>query len=165
MFTFCPNCGQPAEPQRSPRLFQCQTCNFTFYHNVASAVAAVIIHNGKILLTQRQRQPGKGLWDLPGGFVDPGESLTQALSREINEELGIDINSWLYLDSLPNRYPFGQVTYSTCDSIFTAELAEAPDMLIQQEEIRAYRWIDKASYNSDEIAFASIREALNKYFD
>lgn len=55
------------------------------------AVSAAIFRNGKVLLTRRARAPAKGFYSLPGGRVEFGESLHQALSREVDEETGLDI--------------------------------------------------------------------------
>ncbi len=55
------------------------------------AVAALIEHQGSILLIQRGTPPNQGLWTLPGGKVMPGETLAQALRREIVEETGIEV--------------------------------------------------------------------------
>ena len=55
------------------------------------AVSAAIFRNGKVLLTRRARSPAKGFYSLPGGRVEFGESLHQALAREIDEETGLDI--------------------------------------------------------------------------
>ena len=55
-------------------------------------VAAVIVHDGRVLACRRA--PGKnaaGLWEFPGGKVEPGESAEEALVREIREELGVGI--------------------------------------------------------------------------
>ena len=56
------------------------------------AVSAAIFRNGKVLLTRRARSPAKGFYSLPGGRVEFGESLHQALAREIDEETGLDID-------------------------------------------------------------------------
>ncbi|MBB4381621.1 ADP-ribose pyrophosphatase YjhB (NUDIX family) [Bradyrhizobium sp. CIR48] len=55
------------------------------------AVSAAIFRDGKVLLTRRARSPAKGFYSLPGGRVEFGESLHQALSREVDEETGLDI--------------------------------------------------------------------------
>lgn len=52
-------------------------------------VGAVTIRDGKILLVQRGHAPGKGLWSLPGGRVEWGETLHEALRREMTEETGL----------------------------------------------------------------------------
>ncbi|QOZ75591.1 NUDIX hydrolase [Bradyrhizobium sp. CCBAU 53351] len=55
------------------------------------AVSAAIFRDGKVLLTRRARSPAKGFYSLPGGRVEFGESLHQALKREVDEETGLDI--------------------------------------------------------------------------
>ena len=55
------------------------------------AVSASIFRDGKILLVRRARAPGLGLWSLPGGRVEFGESLEIALRREVMEETGLQI--------------------------------------------------------------------------
>lgn len=56
------------------------------------AVGAVIFKDDKVLLVKRSNPPAKGLWAIPGGKVLPGESLHDALKREIKEETGFRIN-------------------------------------------------------------------------
>lgn len=55
------------------------------------AVSAAIFRDGKLLLVRRARSPAKGFYSLPGGRVEFGESLYQALAREVDEETGLDI--------------------------------------------------------------------------
>ena len=55
------------------------------------AVSAAIFRDGKVLLTRRARSPAKGFYSLPGGRVEFGESLHQALNREVDEETGLTI--------------------------------------------------------------------------
>ena len=55
------------------------------------AVSAAIIRDGRILIVRRARAPAQGLFTLPGGVVEAGETLTEALTREIREELGLTI--------------------------------------------------------------------------
>lgn len=55
------------------------------------AVSAAIFRNGLVLLIQRARAPAKDLWTLPGGRVEVGETLVEAITREIREETGLEI--------------------------------------------------------------------------
>ncbi|WP_439405519.1 NUDIX hydrolase [Bradyrhizobium sp. DASA03076] len=55
------------------------------------AVSAAIFRDGKVLLTRRARSPAKGFYSLPGGRVEFGESLHQAVKREVDEETGLAI--------------------------------------------------------------------------
>ncbi len=55
------------------------------------AVSAGIFRDGKILLVRRAREPAKGIYTFPGGRVEFGESLTEALAREVREETGLAI--------------------------------------------------------------------------
>jgi mutator protein MutT len=56
------------------------------------AVGAIVIDKGAILLVKRDREPAKGQWSLPGGRVEVGETLREALVREVREETGIDVD-------------------------------------------------------------------------
>jgi 8-oxo-dGTP diphosphatase len=55
------------------------------------AVGAVVLHDGGLLMVRRGREPAKGLWTIPGGRVEHGEYLADALKREVREETGLDI--------------------------------------------------------------------------
>ena len=61
-------------------------------HDAVLAVSAVIVDRDKrVLLVLRGHEPAKGLWSLPGGSVEPGESMAEALVREVREETGLSI--------------------------------------------------------------------------
>lgn len=63
----------------------------SYPHNPLVGVGAIILKGEELLLVQRGRQPARGLWSIPGGRVETGETLVQALHREIAEECGISI--------------------------------------------------------------------------
>jgi 8-oxo-dGTP diphosphatase len=54
------------------------------------AVGAICVHDGRLLVVQRRRAPGEGLWSVPGGRVEAGEQMADAVRRELAEETGIE---------------------------------------------------------------------------
>ncbi|MBI4729102.1 MAG: NUDIX hydrolase [Acidobacteria bacterium] len=55
-------------------------------------MGAIVLEKGELLLVKRNREPARGLWSLPGGRVEWGESLTEAAAREVREETGIEVD-------------------------------------------------------------------------
>lgn len=102
------------------------------------AVSAAIFRDGKVLLTRRARSPAKGFYSLPGGRVEFGESLHQALAREVDEETGLDVAivglaGWR--EVLPAAAGAGHYLIMS----FAARwLAREP---ILNDELDDYRWI------------------------
>lgn len=99
-------------------------------------VAALIVRNGKILLGKRGTDPDKECWDLIAGFVDPGESLEDALKREIPEEISCTLVKCQYFFSSPVRYGKRQVIAV----VFICEIKGEPQ---PSEEISEVQWIAK----------------------
>ena len=89
---YCPKCGQQLERrkiQEKKRLYCCH-CDTIYYDNPIPSVAVVARNEqGNLLLVKRGTDPKKGFWALPGGFMDGGESATQAALREMEEETGL----------------------------------------------------------------------------
>jgi ADP-ribose pyrophosphatase YjhB (NUDIX family) len=54
-------------------------------------VSAAIFRDGRVLLAERAQAPWAGVWSLPGGKVEPGERLAEAVAREVREEVGLDV--------------------------------------------------------------------------
>lgn len=59
--------------------------------NPTPAVSALIVQNGKVLLVKRGCEPNKGLWSLPGGSIELGETTREAAAREVLEETGLTV--------------------------------------------------------------------------
>lgn len=85
--------------------------NIEKYRKPSIAVDGILIKNNKILLIKRKNEPFKDKWALPGGFVEYGEKVEDAVLREFEEEVGIKakIKELLGVYSDPNRDPRGHV--------------------------------------------------------
>lgn len=163
-FYFCPRCGHGHLNFIPPNKYTCNNCQAVVYLNTAAACAAILTRKGKILFLIRAKDPAKGKLDLPGGFIDPGESAETAVSREINEELGLSIQNLTYLGSEPNRYLYRDITYPTCDLIFTGLLTSLPKIKhLQEDEVSGFVLLKPEEINLEEIAFPSLRKAVEDF--
>ncbi|NVN92816.1 MAG: NUDIX domain-containing protein [Desulfuromonadales bacterium] len=160
--TRCPRCGSERLSWPSQKNFQCSECGFVLYLNIAAAVAVIMACQGKLLFGVRKRDPGRGMLDLPGGFVDAGESAEEAARREIREELGVDIPEMRYLFSFPNTYPYRGMVYDTLDLIFLVEWNEPPAVKAA-DDLDDVIWVERDSVEFEKIAFDSIRQAVRRY--
>lgn len=162
-FSFCPSCAAAAGPVGRPNEFRCAACGFRFFQNNAAAVMAICGDGqGRVLFLVRGREPGKGLLGMPGGFVDPGETLEEALERELCEEIGLSGATCRYLTSFPNTYLFAGVTYRTCDTVFACT-GDFANLRADSREVTELLWLDPAEVDPDRIAFESVRRALAVY--
>lgn len=160
--TRCPQCGGEPLVWPSPKHFECGGCGFTLYLNCAAAVAVILECQGEILFGVRKHEPEQGKLDLPGGFVDPGETVEDAARRELKEELGIDLPSLSYLFSFPNTYLYRGIEYDTLDLIFLAQFDRKPEIR-PADDLEDALWISRDQIEYEKIGFPSIRRAIRRY--
>ena len=106
-----------------------------------NVVAAIIKKNGSYFIAQRNKEKYMGLkWEFPGGKVDPGETLSDALSREIHEELNINIR--VHEKLAQEKYKDNEINivlhYFLCSII---------DGTIKLNEHEAMKWVEKKDFN------------------
>ncbi len=164
VFKYCPKCGAAALRMVGGKLLRCRACGFEFYLNVAAAVAAVIVDGqGRLLVTVRGRDPGKGQWGLPGGFVDPGESAEEALQREVREEVGLEVTAMQYLGSFPNAYEYMGVRYATTDMGFVCRTGDISQAAVRESDIEAILFKRPEEIDAGRFAFRSLARLVNLY--
>lgn len=161
-FIYCPKCSVRALRPGSPKSIVCSACGFEFYFNPAAAVAGIILNNaGELLVTVRAHDPGKGQWDLPGGFIDPAETAEHALAREIKEELNLDVDSMDYLMSAPNDYFYKDITYLTLDMAFICHVSDFSG-LQAMDDIEQALFIPVKDIDPARFPFPSIRTFVTR---
>ncbi len=105
-------------------------------------VGGVLIKDNKILLVKRKNEPGKGLWAIPGGLVEPGETLRDAVRREVKEEtnLTVDVLRPINADEIVVRDEEGRIKYHYVLVDFLCRVVEGS--LKPGDDAKEVRWID-----------------------
>ncbi len=162
LFRHCPRCGKiQSAIGRAP--FHCEACGFLFYFNPAIAVGAVLLApDDMVLLIRRAKDPHKGKLSVPGGFVDAGEVVEDALRREIHEEVGLTVERLDYFCSLPNVYHYRGVTYQVLDFFFIGRVG-GKSVQADPGEITEVCWLPQKQIELGQIAFDSVREMLRRF--
>ncbi len=160
-YKFCPQCGGSLEKRlikegEPPRLV-CTRCGFVFYIDPKLAAIAVVPLDGGVVLVRRGIDPGYGLWVVPGGFVDVGERVEEAVARETLEETHLSVR----VERLLNVYSYRDSTTVVVGYLaqyLGGELAAGDETL----EARVFG-LDEIPW--EEIPFRSTRGALRDYLN
>ncbi|HEY3259056.1 MAG TPA: NUDIX domain-containing protein [Pseudonocardiaceae bacterium] len=113
------------------------------YRLIRCVGAVVHDDHGRLLLVRRATEPGRGLWSLPGGRVEPGESDEAALRRELQEEVGLAVRVGPLVGSVLRAAPRG--TYE----IFDYRCAVVGDTALRPGDDAAdARWVSAADYRA-----------------
>ncbi|WP_026726831.1 NUDIX hydrolase [Flavobacterium sasangense] len=165
-FKFCPSCASTHFTFPDNRRFFCEDCGFTYYHNIAAAVALVFTFEDKVLFTVRNVDPDKGKWDLPGGFIDPNETAEEAACREIREELGLNLqpSDLKYVTTSPNNYLYKNVPYRTMDIFYECALPSNGINVAAEDEIQELIWVKRSEIDLEKIGFVSIRKVIGEKY-
>ena len=98
-YNFCSSCGASLEASPNQEWdYECSKCKQIFFINPTPVVAALVFLDDKLVIVSSKN---KDLWGLPGGYVSPGESLEEAITREILEETNLNARISGFLASYP----------------------------------------------------------------
>ncbi len=133
---FCAVCGSPTELFRGGWGRRCASCGAEHFPRVDPVVIMLAEYDGRVLLG---RQPGfpPGFFSALAGFVEPGESLEEAVARELFEEAGIAVSDVSYVASQP--WPFPSSLMIGCRAV-----ARDAALTIDTTELEAAMWVDRA---------------------
>jgi len=132
---FCPNCGHATQMAEAGYRRDCPDCGAQHFPRTDPVVIMLPILGGRCLLGRNARFPG-GLYSAFAGFVEPGETMEDAVRRELKEEAGIAVGAVRYHASQP--WPFPASLMLGC---YAEALSE--DFRIDQVEIADARWMAK----------------------
>jgi ADP-ribose pyrophosphatase YjhB (NUDIX family) len=164
-FKHCSNCGAevayaiPADDNRERAI--CHACDSIHYQNPINVVGTLPIWEeageARVLLCRRAIEPRHGLWTLPAGFLELGESAAEGALRETIEEAGANVEMQpLYC--LINVVKVGQIHLFYRARLLSLDLDPGPETLEAQ-------LFSEAEVPWEEIAFRTTRMALERYFE
>ncbi|WP_426954092.1 NAD(+) diphosphatase [Muricoccus radiodurans] len=137
---FCGVCGAPCEPRSAGNAMQCTACNAQHFPRTDPAVIMLVVakdgDHERCLLGHNARFPNVTMYSTLAGFVEPGESLEEAVRREVFEEVGVSVGAVWYHSSQPWPFPA---------SIMLGFHAEATSttITVDESELRDARWFTR----------------------
>ena len=132
---FCGRCGTPTEPARTERAKVCPSCHRIIYPRLSPAIIVLVRKNDAILMVRGIRAP-PGRYSLVAGFVEPGETIEDAVRREVREETGVAIKNLRYRASEPWPFP---------DSLMIGFVADynGGEIVPDGVEVESAVWVDR----------------------
>jgi len=149
---FCSQCGKFLLKKEGVFEKRCAACHLSFFPKISPSVIVMIKKQNKILMARSSHFPS-GSYALIAGFVEPGETLEQAVHREVDEEVGIKIKNLCYFGSQPWPFP---------DSLmvgFTADY-HSGDLSFNDGEIEEAGWYGKNNLPGNPSSSISIASRL-----
>lgn len=137
---FCANCGSPTGMFRAGWGRRCPSCGAEHFPRVDPVVIMIAEHDGRALLGRQPRWPA-GRYSALAGFLEPGESIEEAVAREIMEEAGVRVSGVRYIASQP--WPFPSQLMIACvaqaeDDALTIDANELEDAIwVSRDDVRA----------------------------
>lgn len=158
-YNFCPRCTGNLEnrvlKEDEPERLVCGECGFVLYLGPKLVAGSIFELDGRIVLVQRDIEPGYGKWTFPGGFVERGEVVEAAAEREVLEESGLEIEA----TSILGLYSYeGEIP---AIAVFVARVTGgAPKALDETMDVRSF---GREELPWSEMAFPSTEHALKDY--
>ncbi|MFN3389349.1 MAG: NAD(+) diphosphatase, partial [Allosphingosinicella sp.] len=133
---FCGACGSATQSFRAGWGRRCGGCGLDHFPRVDPVVIMLAEHAGRVLLARQPQYPPRRYSAL-AGFVEPGESIEEAVARELQEEAGLKIGTVRYVASQPWPFP-GQLMIACTAQASSREIA------LDETELEAAMWVDRA---------------------
>ena len=137
---FCGTCGAPTEPRQGGHVRRCasEACREDHFPRTDPAIIVLVTDGDRCLLGRKDIWP-EGVYSTLAGFVEPGESLSEAVVREVREESGIEVGSIRYRSSQPWPFPASLMLG------FRAERVGG-ELSVASQELADARWFERSDF-------------------
>lgn len=152
---FCGRCGGETAPMTEELAMKCTRCGMIHYPRLSPAII-VLVRDGERLLLARSHGFPAGLYSVLAGFVEPGESIEEAVRREVREEVGVEVRNLRYFGSQPWPFPNSLMIG------FTAEYAGG-ELRIDPQEIEDAGWYEIGRFPSLPPRFSIARTMIEDF--
>lgn len=161
---YCFDCGAKVGQAPASR---CPACGREHWHNPRPCAGVLLSCEGRLLLVRRARDPWRGRWDIPGGFVEHGELPLRSALRELREETGREIASASFFGIWNDPAP--DPRYGDCLCIYYWAQVEAPEAaawaerFVANDEVSEIRWFSAGEMPADLASPAHIPEVIEAW--
>lgn len=163
---FCPNCGKSSWTMKNEKLRVCNSCGYEEYKNPTIGAAGFVFDKkGRMLVVRRAKNPAKGTLGIPGGFCEIGETVEEAVCREIFEETGIKAEVSEFLFDMPDDYEYRGVDLYPLDFFFKCKIIDMTSPLLDETESSEMMFLYPEEINPDDFGLITNRLAVKKYFN
>ncbi|WP_230206975.1 NAD(+) diphosphatase [Novosphingobium sp. Gsoil 351] len=137
---FCARCGQPTALTKGGWQRRCASCGAEHFPRTDPVTIMLVEHEDRVLLGRQPRFPPR-MFSALAGFVEPGESIEEAVAREVFEEAGVRVREVRYIASQPWPFPSQLMIGCTC-------VTDDPTLTIDANEIEEARWFTRDELNA-----------------
>jgi len=153
---FCSKCGKPVKRSEKERMLYCEDCGHQTYPNIAPCVI-VAVHDGDRLLLTKYAGRAYTKYALVAGFAEIGESLEQAVCREVKEEVGLNVKNLRFYKSQP--WPFTDTILAG----FYAELDGDDAITLEEDELALGVWMNREDIPPEELKISLTGEMMEAF--
>ena len=161
--SYCPECGATLERRvvagEERRHWFCRSCQAPRHDHPLLVVTCFVACGQRLLWVQRELEPKRGLWAIPGGFLESGETLAEGAARELGEEAGI----WLPPQRL-ELYMTGSITFINQVYVAFRAAVDTPDCTPGPES-RACGFFSREDCPWDEVAYPEVNDSIRQVYD